>query len=230
MYYSDYAPKNIIQTKVYKDFFNSEDLQIIHNSIDRSKQMEHGSDFYAPVIQKGLSRVHIELQYPDELLKRIENFASELCGEPVVLTHNSYYHYSKKYNPSMETPILQPHRDFDNYYSKLTLDYQLEKNINWDIIIEGDRYNLEVGDMLAFWGAGLVHWRENIVLEDEDYTTVLTFHFSNARDHETLGKLSRTEEERAKRNQANSEDELLQKYKKVWEEERVEFNNRKNGE
>jgi hypothetical protein len=152
-----------------------------------------------------------------------------LCGEPVILTHNSYYHYSRSYNLEIETPLLQPHRDFDNYYSKLTLDYQLEKNIDWDIIIEGDRYSLEPGDMLAFWGAGLIHWRENIVLGSEDYTTVLTLHFSSEKDHRELGELSRTKDEREKRKKANDEDPMLKKYKKVWEQERIDFNNRKNG-
>jgi len=229
MYYLNYAPKNNIETKIYKNFFSKKDLESIYESINKSKKMEYGSDFYAPVIQKGLSRVHIEIEYKKELIKRMEDFASELCGEPVILTHNSYYHYSRSYNPEIETPILQPHRDFDNYYSKLTLDYQLEKNIDWDIIIEGHRYSLEPGDMLAFWGAGLIHWRENIVLGHDDYTTVLTLHFSSEKEHKELGEISRTKDEREKRQMANEEDPALKKYKKVWEQERVDFNNRKNG-
>ena len=229
MDYIDYAPKQAIETNVYKNFFTQDDLKKINDSIESSKMLEPGSDFHAPSIQKSLSRVHIELKYPEDLLKKLEDFASELCGEPVVLTHNSYYHYSKKYNPEIETPILQPHRDFDNYYSKLTLDYQLDKNIDWDIIIEGNRYNLEIGDMLAFWGAGLVHWRENISLQEDESTTVLTLHFSNDQDHKELNALARTEENRAKRHERNLNDPILQKYKTVWELERVEFNNRKNG-
>lgn len=227
MYYKEFAPKKDIETKVYKNFFNAEDLKIINDAVDASKKLEYGTSLYAPVVQKELSRIHIELIYPDEMLKRIEAFASELCGEPVVMTHNSYYYYNKKYNPEIETPVLRPHRDFDNYYSKLTLDYQLEKTVDWDIIIEGDRYSLEVGDMLAFWGAGLIHWRENIVLQEDETTTVLTLHFSNAEDHNKLNELSRNNEERVKRHQINMEDEVLQNYKKIWEQERVDFNNRK---
>jgi hypothetical protein len=227
MYYKEFAPKKDIETKVYKNFFNAEDLKIINDTVDASKKLEYGTSLYAPVVQKELSRIHIELIYPDEMLKRIEAFASELCGEPVVMTHNSYYYYNKKYNPEIETPVLRPHRDFDNYYSKLTLDYQLEKTVDWDIIIEGDRYSLEVGDMLAFWGAGLIHWRENIVLQEDETTTVLTLHFSNKEDHERLNEISRDSEERERRHKINMEDEVLQNYKKIWEQERVDFKNRK---
>jgi hypothetical protein len=227
MYYKEFAPKKDIETKIYKNFFNAEDLKSINDAVDASKKLEYGTSLYAPVIQKELSRIHIELIYPDQMLKRIEAFASELCGEPVIMTHNSYYYYNKKYNPELETPVLRPHRDFDNYYSKLTLDYQLAKTVDWDIIIEGDRYSLEVGDMLAFWGAGLIHWRENIVLQEDETTTVLTLHFSNKEDHERLNEISRDSEERDRRHKTNMEDEVLQSYRKIWEQERVDFKNRK---
>lgn len=227
MYYKEFAAKKEIKTQVYKNFLSDEDIKTINECVANSKKLDYGSDLYAPVIQKELSRIHIELIYPKEMLERIEDFASKLCGEKVVLTHNSYYYYNKKYNPEIETPVLRPHRDFDNYYSKLTLDYQLEKTVGWDLIIEGDRYSLEVGDMLAFWGAGLIHWRENIVLQEDESTTVLTLHFSNEDDHKRLNNVARDSEERSRRNKINMEDESLQNYKKIWEQERVSFNNRK---
>lgn len=229
MSYINYAPKKEIKTKIYKDFFSKDELSRIYNAIDEQKKLKPGTDFYAPKVQEWLGRIHIEIEYPEDILKKVEDFASELCGEKVVLTHNSYYHYSKEYNPEMETPILKPHRDFDNYYSKLTLDYQLEKNVDWDIIIEDQRYSLEFGDMLAFWGAGLVHWRENIVLKDYQSTSVLTLHFSNEEDHKNLNSISRTTEEREKRKLKNSEDLILQGYKKQWEEEGIRLKNKDKG-
>lgn len=228
MYYLEYAPKNIIETKIYKDFFSKEDLDRIMGSIEYSKGLDPKSSFHAPVIQESLSRLHIEVIYPEDILKRLEMFASELCGEKVILSHNSYYHYSKKYNPDMQTPILKPHRDFDNYYSKLTLDYQLDKNVDWSIVIEGKRYNLEFGDMLAFWGAGLVHWRENIVLGENEETSVLTFHFSNEDDDKRLNISSRSQEERDKRRAENKKDPVWIDFTRQWEEEREKFSNRKN--
>ena len=228
MYYKDYAPKKTIETKIYKDFFTNDELTRIKNVIDKQKALKPGSDFYAPIVQESMSRVHIEVKYPEDILKKVEDFASELCGERVVLTHNSYYHYNKIYNPEMETPILKPHRDFDNYYSKLTLDYQLEKSVDWDIIIEDDRYSLEFGDMLAFWGAGLIHWRENIVLKNDESTSVLTLHFSNEDDHKRLNNFVRTPEEREKRRAQNKKDPDLIRYATQWDEERKSFDNREN--
>ena len=227
MSYINYAPKKEIETKIYKDFFSKDELSRIYKTIEEQKKLKPGTDFYAPVIQATMSRVHIEIKYPADIIKKVEDFASDLCGERVVLTHNSYYHYSKEYNPEMETPILKPHRDFDNYYSKLTLDYQLEKNVDWDIIIEDKRYSLEFGDMLAFWGAGLIHWRENIILEDSQSTSVLTLHFSNEEDHRNLNSISRSTEEREKRRAENKKDEVWTRYTQQWEEERENFINRK---
>ena len=229
MYYTDFASKKPIETKIYKDFFTIEELSAITDCINKQKELEFNSDFYAPVIQSALSRVHIEVNYPKDILKKLEDFASQLCGERVVLTHNSYYHYSKEYNPEIETPVLKPHRDLDNYYSKLTLDYQLEKNVDWDIIIEDQRYSLEVGDMLAFWGAGLVHWRENIVLDEKESTSVLTLHFSNEEDYKNLNQIARLPEEREKRKLQNFQDKIFQGYTKKWEQERVDFNSKTKG-
>lgn len=227
MSYINHAPKKEIETKIYKDFFTKDELSRIYNAINEQKKLKPGTDFYAPGVQAAMSRVHIEIKYPEDILKKVEDFASKLCGERVVLTHNSYYHYSKEYNPEMETPILKPHRDFDNYYSKLTLDYQLDKNVDWDIIIEDQRYSLEFGDMLAFWGAGLIHWRENIILEDNQSTSVLTLHFSNEEDHKNLNSIARSTEEREKRRAENKKDEVWTKYTQQWEEERENFINRK---
>jgi len=226
MYFLEYAPKKNIETKIYKDFFTQEELQRILGSIDNAKTMAPGT-FHAPIVQEQSSRVHIEVIYPADILRKLEAFASDLCGEDVVLTHNSYYHYSKNYNQDIETPILRPHRDLDNYYSKLTLDYQLYKNVDWNIVIEGTPYNLEVGDMLAFWGAGLVHWRENIVLDKNEETAVLTLHFSNREDHQRLNNFARLPHEREKRKNANREDPSFQKYNQEWEQERVNFNKKK---
>jgi hypothetical protein len=229
MYYKKFESKTPIETKIYKDFFTNEEVHEILDCINKQKQLEVGTDFYAPTLQPSLGRVHIEVKYPKYILKKLEDFASKLCGEKVVLTHNSYYHYNKKYNPEIETPVLRPHRDLDNYYSKLTLDYQLEKNIDWDILIENKRYSLEVGDMLAFWGAGLIHWRENIVLDENESTAVLTLHFSNEEDYKNLNRVSRLPEEREKRKLANSEDDVFQDYNKKWEQERLNFNSKTKG-
>ena len=79
------------------------------------------------------------------------------------------------------------------------LDYQLSKNIDWPIIIEEDQFNLEYGDLLLFWGAGTIHWRDPILFNDGDNTEVLTMHFSTKKDFEELNFVARAQEEREKR-------------------------------
>ena len=69
MYYTDFASKKPIETKIYKDFFTIEELAAITDCINKQKELEFNSDFYAPVIQSALSRVHIEVNYPKDILK-----------------------------------------------------------------------------------------------------------------------------------------------------------------
>ena len=69
----------------------------------------------------------------------------------------------------------------------------------------------------------------SIILDENETSTVLTFHFANEDDYKKLNDLSRDPEDRKRRHEINSKDEDLKKYNLVWEQERVEFNNRKNG-
>ena len=83
--------------------------------------------------------------------------------------------------------------------------------------------------MLAFWGAGLVHWRLNIIIDEKESTSVLTLHFSNEEDYKNLNQIARIPEEREKRKLQNFQDKIFQGYTKKWEQERVDFNSKTKG-
>lgn len=212
-----------IKTKIYKDFFSADELSRIMKNINDSKSGLVEEDFYRPVVVEKMSRQQIEVLYPEDIKEKLEGFASELCGEPVILSHNSYLDYDGMY--ANENPSLPPHRDFDNYYSKVTFDYQISKTIDWGIVIEGDKYYLQVGDMLVFEGAKVVHWRENINLKDGDKVELLTMHFSTQKDFEELNEVARTESSRKERRLKELDDEKLQEYRRVWKEEREKLVN-----
>jgi hypothetical protein len=193
-----YEPKNKIVPHIIKDFFTKEELDTILHIVENQKIDESIPDFYKPLILPDMSRMQIEVMYPVEIKEKLEKLASELVGEDVSMNHNSYLSYSLEHGDGIN-PKLPVHYDSDNYYSMLTMDYQLYKNINWKICIEEESFDLEYGDLLIFWGAGQVHWRDPILFKDGDKTEVLTMHFSRIKDHEELNKASRNKEARDKR-------------------------------
>ena len=67
MYYKKFESKTPIETKIYKDFFTNEELDEVLECINKQKQLEVGTDFYAATIQPLLGRVHIEVKYPKNI-------------------------------------------------------------------------------------------------------------------------------------------------------------------
>jgi len=194
----NYAPKNYVEPYIIKNFFSKEELNEILSIVERQKVDKTLNEFYSPLILKHMARMQIEVMYPPHLIEKLETFASNIVGEDVKMNHNSYLSYNKIHNPEAN-PKLPPHFDSDNYYSKLTLDYQLDKNVDWVIRIEEKSFNLEYGDLLVFWGSGEIHWREPLLFKNGDNTEVLTMHFSTQKDFEEFNLSSRTPEERQKR-------------------------------
>jgi hypothetical protein len=172
-----HEPKIKVVPRIIKDFFTAEEVEVLQAIIKYQKNAKDLSEFYAPMLLPELSRMQIEVMYPEHIRRKLEMFASDMVGEEVFMYHNSYLSYNKEHN-SGSNPKLPVHYDSDNYFSKLTMDYQLGANIDWPIVIEGESFNLQYGDLLVFWGAGQVHWREPVLFKEGDNTEVLTMHFS----------------------------------------------------
>lgn len=208
-----HEPKNKIVPHIVKDFFSAEEVEVLQAIIKYQKSAKDLSEFYAPMLLPELSRMQIEVMYPEHIRMRLEKFASDMVGEEVFMYHNSYLSYNKEHN-SGSNPKLPVHYDSDNYFSKLTMDYQLGANIDWPIVIEGESFNLQYGDLLVFWGAGQVHWREPVLFKEGDNTEVLTMHFSTAKDFEELNFPARDPEERKKRLATWQADPVFSQYNK----------------
>lgn len=215
-----FKPKNDIVPSVIENVLTNEDVAILKKHIAEERDNYNADELHAPLILKKMSRLQLELKYPEDIKIKLEKLASDLCGEEVVMTHNSYLDYDGKYNPGTN-PSLPPHFDSDNYYTKITFDYQLDTNVDWAIIIEGKKFYLQNNQMLYFWGAGQAHWRENIILEENQKTEVLTMHFSKQNEFDKYDKLSRNQEARQER--LDSTKYVIQNYLKVYELEKRVF-------
>jgi hypothetical protein len=222
-----YAPKNDIKPHIIRDFFTQEELDVILAIVKYQKNAKDLSEFYAPLILPKMARMQIEVMYPIHIQRKLEKFASDMVGEDLLMYHNSYLSYNKEHNPEAN-PKLPPHYDSDNYFSKMTIDYQLDANIDWPITIEEETFNLQYGDLLIFWGAGQAHWREPVLFKDGDNTEVLTMHFSRRQDFEALNLPARAPEERQKRLDKWMADPLFTRYQKEYDQKEEALNiNRK---
>jgi hypothetical protein len=206
-----YAPKNKIVPHIVKNFFTEEEVEVLLAIVKYQKNAKDLDAFYSPIVLAELSRMQVEVMYPITIRKKLEMFASNLVGEEVFMSHNSYLSYNKEHN-STSNPKLPVHYDSDNYFSKLTIDYQLNANIDWPIVIENESFNLQYGDLLVFWGAGQVHWREPVLFKEGDNTEVLTMHFSTMEDYNKLNNVSRDPEARKNRLRLWQSDPVFLKY------------------
>lgn len=212
-----HAPKNSYNPQVIRDFFTEEELAVILAIVDYQKKAKDLNEFYAPLVLPQMARMQIEVMYPIHIQRKLEQWASEIVGEEVYMFHNSYLSYNQVHSPGVN-PKLPPHFDSDNYYSKLTLDYQLDKNIDWPIRVAEDTFNLEPGDLLYFWGSGVPHWREPVLFKEGDNTEVLTMHFSNKEDFERLNMPARSPEARQERLDRWAKDPEFSRYIKEYKE------------
>lgn len=207
-----YEPKNKIVPQIIKGFFTNEEVEVLLAIVKYQKKAKDLDEFYAPLVLPTLARMQIEVMYPEHIRRKLEDFASKMVGEEVFMYHNSYLSYNKKHNINAN-PQLPVHYDSDNYFSKLTMDYQLYTNIDWPIVIEDESFSLEYGDLLVFWGAGQAHWREPVLFKEGDNTEVLTMHFSRKKDFEDLNLVSRSPELRKERIKKWNSDPVFVKYK-----------------
>jgi hypothetical protein len=212
-----YEPKNKVVPHIIKDFFTEEEVEVLLAIIKYQKNAKDLNEFYAPLILPTMARMQIEVMYPEHIRKKLEDFASKMVGEEVRMFHNSYLDYSLEHNPDVN-PKLPVHYDSDNYFTKLTMDYQLGANIDWPIVIEGESFNLQYGDLLIFWGAGQVHWREPVRFKDGDRTEVLTMHFSAPKDFHELNLPARAPEARKQRLETWRQDPVFMKYIEDFDE------------
>lgn len=206
-----YEPKIKVVPRIIKNFFTEEEVEVLLAIVNYQKKAKDLDEFFAPLVLPSMARMQIEVMYPEHIRRKLERFASEMVGEEVHMYHNSYLSYNLEHNPDVN-PKLPVHYDSDNYFSKLTMDYQLGANIDWPIVIEGESFNLQYGDLLVFWGAGQAHWREPVRFRDGDNTEVLTMHFSTRKDFEELNLPARAPEARQERLQAWRSDPVFMKY------------------
>lgn len=118
---------------------------------------------YSPVVFKWWGRLSHDVTVPESVKKKFDDIVKSIDPTFNQVDQNSFI-YSGIYGKKTHLP---PHQDAGGKL-EVTLDYQLDANVSWPIIVEGEEFVLENNDLLIFGGASYVHWRtEKFLTEDE---------------------------------------------------------------
>jgi hypothetical protein len=125
--------------EVLKNFFTKKEEDILRSLVEQNRKLERGSSRFAPMIIKSMSREQIEFLVPEEIKEKLLSLAKQFVKDPdLELTHYQYLDYFGKYGEGA-SPNLPPHLDVENYYTKVSIDYQMSSNIDWAIVVEDNK-------------------------------------------------------------------------------------------
>lgn len=155
-----YKNKNQLDPVVYKP------LETLQNpeSYDASR--------FQPKYIEYMSRVLVEFLIPKNIETKLDLIAKPLHKEEIALCHYNYIEYNKKYSNGKKSPSLEPHIDADE--NLITINYQLDSNIEWDVIIEGKSYSLKNNQAIIFSAVNQVHWRPKRKFKEGEFLEIIS--------------------------------------------------------
>ncbi len=112
---------------------------------------------------------------PQSISDKISKYAREHYGEDLKPDGFAFTRYSNEFG----VPRLAPH--YDTGHSTFTIDYQLESNTTWNLVVEDKEYSLEDNDALVFKPSYEVHWRKPMIMNDGEYVDMIFFHFHDGK-------------------------------------------------
>ena len=204
---------------IIKNFFTKEEEKVLRDLVEKNRLLTPGTSRYAPMTIESMSRVQIEFNAPQNIVEKLKSLAMEYVDDPdLELTHYQYLDYYGKYGNG-NSPMLPPHLDTENYYTKVSIDYQMSSNIDWAVVVEGQKFFLKDNEVLVFEAAERIHWRDPIVLKENDRCEVIVFHFSNKYEHQPYAEKQMDIEERNLIIEKHNNMPRMQQYRKQFFEQ-----------
>lgn len=169
-------------TKIIKNIFTEKELTFLYSEINNIIKEDY-------VVQEELGRLYsilywkeykeenngsINLKINKKIFDKIIDIAEKKLNKQLELESISFTRYSKQYG----SPNLHPHVDTKFKTPRLTFDIQLDSNLDWAIVVEGESSILKNNEALIFSGTNEVHWREKKVFNDDEYLDMLLCQFS----------------------------------------------------
>jgi hypothetical protein len=201
---------------IFKNFFTSDEEKTLRDLIETNRRLEPGASRFAPMVIEQMSRSQIEFIIPENIKEKLLTLAKQFVDDPdLELTHYQYLDYFGKYGKG-NSPNLPPHLDVENYYTKVSVDYQMSSNIDWSIVVEDQGFILKDNEVLVFEASERIHWRDPIILKEDDRCEVIVFHFSNKFEHQPYAEKQMSKEERSKIIERHNNMPKMKEYRKKF--------------
>lgn len=148
---------------------------------------EPGSRF-RPKYAVDMSRMLLEFEMPKNIEEKLDLIAKPLYQDPIALCHYNYIEYNLKYGDGNTNPLLPPHIDGDE--NLVTLNTNVGGNIDWDLYVDGIRYELPVGKTIVFSAVNSVHWRPKRNFKSGEYLEILSVDYCPIDSYRFLGQMN----------------------------------------
>lgn len=158
----------------------------LYTQVPNQPEQHFGPRWYDPKYITFMSRELTEYDVPEECVLVMDEHVKPLYPEELKMGHWNYINYDLKYGKGKYAPSLPPH--IDNTETILTFNYILDGNIDWDIYIDNQKYNVNNGEAIIFSAVNQVHWRPKRVWKTGEFLEVLTFDYSPLTDWRFTGQ------------------------------------------
>jgi hypothetical protein len=176
---------------VIKDFFSKEELVDLKNKMDSifaSREKRNIEDMswdtiytnYSGVqIDKFCGRAQLSLSSEDNILIP-EPVKQKLLAQAKEIDPDAEFRYFSivKYSNEYGIPQLAPHCDHPEKETFL-FDIQIDGNIDWPIMVEGEGYTLANNSILVMDVQNQSHWRKPTVFNEDSFVYMLFVMFKN---------------------------------------------------
>jgi hypothetical protein len=133
-----------------------------------------------------MSRELIEFECPKEIEYIMDSYAKPVYKEEIKLCHYNYIKYDMQYGDGKYAPSLPPHIDADE--NLVTFNYQIGGNVDdWQLVIDGEHYDLKNGDAMMFSAVNQVHWRPKRHWKPGEYVEIVSFDYCPPDNYRFLG-------------------------------------------
>ena len=173
---------------VIDNWLTQEEIDFLVNMIEENKNRDLTSLSpdspllqYAAVSTEQQSRIFVPFIMPRFLAEKCHKIAKEFYPEPLEINHFHYIEYDPKYGQGKYNPNLNPHFDFDN--NILTIDYQLDNDIEWELNVEGEKHLAKTNQVLVFSAINQIHWRPKRVFKEGETCKVITINMTTLDDY-----------------------------------------------
>lgn len=114
---------------------------------------------------KSLGKIMLDVEIPMSVIDKLNKIASD-NGFLSRFIRAGYVEYGAEWG----NPRLNYHSDSIDLFM---VDYQLEANTDWDLVVDGTTYGLQNNDALAFCPKRQMHGRPPKIFNDGEYVKML---------------------------------------------------------